>query len=368
MPLLRFSALTFALLAGLLTGSLTGCADAIEQDEGVCDDERPCAFGAICVAGYCQPPPPRLDAARADRGAPLDRGLEPDTLDPPDRAPPPDARPDARPPLDTGPIDSATDGDPDLDALDGGPDPIDADRPDPDAARLDADLPDDCGHHGEICCPDDRCRSGACLDGICAAFGGAYAYADDGCTARNPLSRNQCTCPDGFVDHPLEDVDYEARDGQSQSHSIYVCLPPRVDPAADLPVAFATAADPDGAGCPSGCRPGRPGDGCGCPDGTVAHTHQSVQHRAALGGVACPRSLTLCAGPTPVTFGGSYRIRRLTPPCADLAPVELCLQNPLTGACTCPPGFVAQTLPMMAPHPRRPDWCEADLSICVPAP
>lgn len=357
---LRLAALALCLLVAAL-----GCADAIEQDEGVCDDTRPCAFGAICVAGYCQPPPPRLDAARVDRGGPLDRGLD---ADPPD-VERPDARPDRSVPLDADPSDSATDLD--LDPRD--TDPRDGDPPDagpldlepPDAARVDADLPDDCGHHGEICCPDDRCRSGACLDGICAAFGGAYAYADDGCTARNPLSRNQCTCPAGFVDHALEDVDYEARDGQSRSHSIYVCLPPRVDPAADLPAAFATAADPDGAGCPSGCRPGRAADGCGCPAGTVPHTHEGVQHRA---GAACPRSVTLCAGPTPVTFGGSYRIRRLTPPCADLAPVELCLQNPTTAACSCPPGFVAQTLPMMAPHPRRPDWCEADLSLCVPAP
>lgn len=233
----------------------------------------------------------------------------------------------------------------------------------------DADLPDDCGHFAQACCPGDRCRRGACLAGTCAAFGGAYAFGgqDSACTAGNPLFRGRCGCPPGFVTHALEDIDLENRGGLGISHSLFACLPASDDPAADLRGAFAEASDPTGVGCPTGCRPGPLSPVCACPEGSVTHSFAAVRHRPDLL-AACPRRVVLCGGPEPLTFAGAWRTIRGTAPCADVAPAARCAANPRTGACTCPPGFDPLTLAAMAPHPGRDQWCEADLTLCVATP
>lgn len=345
----------------MLLGVALGCAEAVEQGTTVCDEARPCAFGAVCVAGFCQPPLPdaaRLDAAPVD-AAPVDAA-------PDDAAAPADGGLDDAAPHDHDPPDgdpAAGDADiaPDLEAPDLAP-PLDMAPPD-------AALPDDCGRFGEVCCPGDRCRSGGCLGGTCAAFGGVYAFggADGVCTVRNPLARDRCACPPGFAEHALEDVDLQNLGGVGISHSIYVCLPPSDDPEADLRGAFAEASDPAGVGCPTGCRPGPLTPGCACPAGATAHAFDAVRYRVDLL-APCPRRLTLCSGPEPLSFGGAWRTIRGTAPCGDIAPAARCAPNARTGACTCPPGFAPLVVPAMAPHPARGEACEADLTICVASP
>lgn len=347
---------------------VTGCADVDEPlSQGICDEQRPCGLGAICVAGFCQPPPPgtRLDGSSdgraADRGAPIDRG--------------PDAAPDARP-IDRGPVvdrslgdaaaaDRGMDG-PDGAAADGAVEPVDQGPP------PDMGLPEDCGRFGQACCPGESCRNGGCLDGVCVAFGGVYAFGglDGACTAGNPLNRNRCQCPAGFRDHPLEDVDFDAVDGLGVFHSVYVCAPEADAPAADLRGAFAVASDPDGAGCPDGCRLGPLQPGCACPEGTSALTFEGV--RQDLRGIdACPRSITLCSGAFPLSFGGAYRLwRPQSVACQEIQGAALCVPNPQTGDCSCPDGFDGAAIGMMAPHPTRgaPFYCHSDVVVCGTRP
>lgn len=346
-----------AVVCGWVMLALLGCADGDPPLlSGVCDEQRPCAFGAVCVAGFCQPPPP--DAARFDRG-------------PGDGAPrpgPTDAAPDTAP-VDRGPVDGPT-------AVDRGPPP---DAGDVDGAAdmsIDAapDMapPMDCGRFGQACCPGDVCDGGGCLDGICAAFGGVYAFGgiDGGCTAGNPLMRDRCQCPPGFIAHPLEDVDFDLIEELPVFHSVYVCAPDADDPAADLRGAFAEASDPDGAGCPSGCRLGPLQPACGCPDGTVGQRFEGV--RQNLRDIpACPRSITLCGGAFPLTFGGAYRLwRPQSVACREIQGPALCVPNPQTGECSCPEGFEGAAVGMMAPHPTRgaPFYCHSDVVVCGARP
>ncbi len=344
----------------LFAASLVACADAEPPLQvGVCDEARPCGLGARCVAGFCVPPTP--DAARFDRGP--DGGGPP-----PDAAPDPEPPPDRGPPIDARPVDRGVPPDGDTPG-DGGPMVDGMGLAD---AAPDQGPPDDCGRFGQACCPGDVCRDGGCLDGTCAAFGGVYAFGglDGDCTTGNPLNRNRCTCPTGFTDHPLEDVDFDETEGLGLFHSVYVCAPEDDDPIADLRGAFAVASDPAGVGCPSGCRLGPLQPECGCPEGATALRFEGV--RQMFRGIdQCPRAITLCAANAPLTFGGAYRVwRPQTVACNEIQGDALCVPNPRTGDCTCPEGFEGAAIGMMAPHPTRgaPFYCRSDVVVCGARP
>lgn len=344
--------------AACFVALLFACADADPPlRAAVCDETRPCGLGARCVAGFCVPPTP--DAARFDLGPDGFGPIDPDAAEP-------------EPPPDRGVVDARViDRGPDRGVpTDGGSDAADLSPPDMDPP--DEGLPGDCGRFGQACCAGDVCRDGGCLDGTCAAFGGVYAFGglDGACTAGNPLNRNRCQCPPGFTDHPLEDVDFDESEGLGIYHSVYICAPENDDPAADLRGAYAVASDPEGAGCPNGCRLGPLQPACGCPDGTTALTFEGV--RQQLRGIdRCPRAITLCGGDTSLTYGGAYRLwRPQTVACNEIQGAALCVPNPRTGDCSCPAGFAGASIGMMAPHPTRgaPFYCRSDVVVCGARP
>ncbi len=350
-------------LMTLAVAAVLGCADVDPPlSQGVCDEQRPCGLGAICVAGFCTPPPPNTDRDMSPDGAPADRDVALIDRGRPDQAI------DAAPVVDQSmPLDS--------DAPDGGRADgtvADAALPDDMAPPPDQGLPDDCGRFGQPCCPDDTCFAGGCLDDVCVGFGGVYAFGglDGACTAGNPINRNRCQCPPGFRDHPLEDVDFDETEGLGISHSVYVCAPGADEPAADLRGAFAVASDPEGAGCPNGCRLGPLQPACACPEGTSALTFEGV--RQQLRDIdACPRAITFCAGGFPLTFGGVYRQwRPQSVACEEIRGDALCVPNPQTGDCSCPAGFEGAAIGMMAPHPTRgaPFYCHSDVVVCAARP
>lgn len=361
----RWGRAVCALGAWAALALLAGCADGVDdEDNTVCGPDRPCFLGTVCQAGFCVPgtadatpgptpePEPMTDAATPDAAGAVDAAPIAD------EGPP---SPDAGPPSDASPADATP-------AIDGAP-------PEPDMATGDMGLPDDCGRFGEACCPGDVCRNGACLEGTCAQFGGVYAFGGEqgACTVGNPLLRGQCRCPRGFADHALEDVDLDVDESVGISHSVFACLAGVDEPAADLRGAFGSFRDVrEGVMCPEACHPGPLSPGCACPEGSTTLAFDGIHYRAA-DAPDCVRQITFCAGAAPLSFGGVYRQYRPEGiVCNEIAEPQWCDANPMTGACSCPPGFEAAVIGMMAPHkdPARGfDWfCHADTVVCVGTP
>ncbi len=329
-----------------------GCADGVRATGETCDDERPCAEG-LCVAGVCQPvDEPRPDAAAEDAAPLADTDPLGDAAQPDGALPPVDMSPDVAPP------------DPDMAP------------PDPDMAPPDPDMgpPDDCGRYGEVCCPGDTCLTGGCIDGVCVQFGGVWAiYGEPGndLCAGNPLAFGACLCPEGFVDHALEDLDGNTDEGSGWPTRIHVCGP-RIDvPESDFRASIGEETAVRDPICPVSCTQQPEADACGCPAGSEVYAFDGMRYRRNPE-PDCSRRATLCGSRAPLTFGGAYRSYRPTSRvCQDeMPPSDRCVPNPLTGACTCPPGFDPVTIPAMGPHSVRGfEWfCRADMVVCVGRP
>ena len=245
--------------------------------------------------------------------------------------------------------------------------------------RVDGGFSADCGAYGQACCAViEPCRNGGCVDGVCAAFGGAYQRnVDSGaCVTGNPMAAGACDCGPGFLDQRVYDADAAIVGGAGQSYELYVCAPRIAAASQDFHGGFGRRLAIPG-GCTEGIQPNRLTADASCPVSSAVRTYRGVHHLASSG-ADCLRELSLCEGPgARHTYGGSYRlIRSLAPGCReeDLLPEELCPEsNRFTGMCDCPFGFVATEYPMMIPNPRFPPtdpnrFCAGVLGICSPAP
>jgi len=216
--------------------------------------------------------------------------------------------------------------------IDAGPAPIDA-GPRPDAP---------CGLFGDACCPGDTCFEGACLEGSCATFGGAFVEEDRrSCDTDNPYTLD-CTCPPGFDAIAETDIDADVDEGDVEDVLRLTLCYASAGGGGDFVGAWNSAdGDSDEDTC-SGCREAHPDvASCGCPAGTVGAFFSFTPRRL------CDWSLELCVGADPVTFGGAY-ISRTSSGCIT--------PNPVTGDCGCPAGTTARGFP---------DSLNPEITICM---
>jgi hypothetical protein len=73
------------------------------------------------------------------------------------------------------------------------------------------------------------------------------------------------------------------------------------------------------------------------------------------------------------TWGGSfYEYSRERWWCEDIPDDQVCEPNPVTGTCSCPPGFVEQPHTVYNKHPNRRNddffFCRGNITFCVRPP
>jgi hypothetical protein len=200
----------------------------------------------------------------------------------------------------------------------------------PDAGREPA-----CGVVGRACCGGNACESGACLRGICAAFGGVHGRTDvcmPECRVRNGYTAG-CSCPFGFRELRVPTM-MQLCDGASMGTGALALCRPERDAVGDLAGVYVTAS-PLGS-CAGGCAiPDEISGACECPVGTTA-----IELDTAFAGTCGTQSakLVLCAAiSAPVTtFGGAFQ-RGIDAACR--------VPNPRTGDCSCPAGATEQFVP-----------------------
>ncbi len=235
------------------------------------------------------------------------------------------------------------------------------------------------GNFAEACCSTsiDSCRAGECLAGTCAAFGGAYAVqgeSSDECVP-NPIT-GACTCPAGFIDQELIDMDGNVDEGQGWESYLHVCRTPSAVSGGDFRGAFGEVTGlPGGSGCMMSCADPNPYTGaCSCPVSTAEDEFLGIHYQSGSP-LDCQRAIGMCRSlPTsPLTYGGTYRV--FNDPnayCTDIPAGLRCQPNTITGACSCPSGFVGMTYNAMMRHTDQvthPNgFCRALMTVCVRSP
>jgi len=196
-----------------------------------------------------------------------------------------------------------------------------------------------CGVPGTPCCDNGTCDTGTCLRGQCSAFGGHFARHTDaatcasGCAVRNPYTAG-CSCPAGFDELPSVPTAHSCTDGQDpEAATLVFCSSPAAAGGAWLG-AYVHTIDPSD--CQPRCSVQNPYlDACECPAGAVTLTLSLGADSGC--GETSSKSLNLCFGANAdATWAGVYQRNRVG---------DCDLENPLTGACSCPEG--AQTLELL---------------------
>lgn len=240
----------------------------------------------------------------------------------------------------------------------------------PDTNRVDTNC--DAGL-GDVCCVGNTCGVGACLSGICAAFGGVYAQAvshdsppPNNCTTGNPFANGQCECPAGFVAEGTTDMDIDYDEGSGYYDQIYVCVPP-TPTLGDFAGAYGQVVGPlgDRAMCQSpGCTNPNPITGtCGCSPSTIAtRIFGSRVQRGTTND--CATELTFCASnASGVSFGGAFATTQAGGNCNGS-----CIPNPLNNMCGCPGGFTEWRTPMKVQEASTTFRCNGEVVVCLREP
>lgn len=150
-----------------------------------------------------------------------------------------------------------------------------------------------CGAYGQQCC-GTLCEEGACLEGTCAVFGGAYQVrAGRACVQGNPLNADACSCPSGFVGAQISNEPY--LNTTASPNPIFICMADADVPGADFRGAYRSQSGPPG--CGGECIANPMAAGCSCPAGSTREI-QTVN--------ACMHAVAICHGSGTLTFGGSY--------------------------------------------------------------
>ena len=112
---------------------------------------------------------------------------------------------------------------------------------------------------------------------------------------------------------------------------------------------------------------------CGCPAGSsrsnAYNTHTGTDPSS------CRRAAGLCTDTDalPLTFGGAFHDLDdgIGPDCDDTSSkFAICLTNPMTGDCSCPPGFEESRHPITRQDPLAPSRgdilgsCPATFTVC----
>lgn len=210
-------------------------------------------------------------------------------------------------------------------------------------------------------------------------FAGAWADVSDpggGMVCNpNPLT-GSCSCPAGFVDEDLIDMDNSFDEGNGYGSVLHVCRGPDASAGADFRGAYGEVLGVPSGFCSYSCSDPNPyTGGCGCAIGTADDDFDGV-HYIAGSSMDCQRSIGLCRSlpTTPFTYGGWYRVMRFTgsPICDAVAGPARSELNTITGGLSCPSGFVGFTYPAAMPHPDMVTYpngfCIADMTICMRAP
>jgi len=235
------------------------------------------------------------------------------------------------------------------------------------------------GNYAETCCSTsiDPCRAGECLAGTCAAFGGAFAVqgeSSDECVP-NPIT-GTCTCPAGFIDQVLVDMDGNVDEGTGWESYLHVCRTPSAVTGADFRGASSELTGlPTGVGCGSSCTSSNPyTGGCSCPVSTADDDFDGVHYQGGTP-LDCQRSISMCRSlPTsPLTYGGTYRVMTDTGVvCNEMPAGAQCEPNTITGGCSCPSGFAPMTYNAMMRHTDQVTYpngfCRATMTVCVRSP
>ncbi|MEM9862536.1 MAG: hypothetical protein AAF938_13015, partial [Myxococcota bacterium] len=101
-------------------------------------------------------------------------------------------------------------------------------------------------NYNQTCCTGagvTPCAQGACLNNRCVAFGGGYAreavgFEDPRVCRGNPLDGGACSCPDGFIDEALADMDNAFDEGNGTATVLHVCRGANDSPGADFRGAY----------------------------------------------------------------------------------------------------------------------------------
>jgi len=235
------------------------------------------------------------------------------------------------------------------------------------------------GNFAQACCATsiDSCRAGECLAGTCAAFGGAFALqgADSNECVPNPIT-GACTCPVGFIDQQLVDMDGNVDEGTGWESYLHVCRTPSAVPGADFRGASGEVTGlPTGVGCTASCTSPNPYTGsCNCPVATADDDFEGVHYQSGTP-MDCQRSISMCRSlPTsPLTYGGTYRVMTDVGVACSMIPVGArCEPNTITGGCSCPSGFSPMTYTAMMRHTDQVTYpnafCRAAMTVCVRSP
>jgi hypothetical protein len=207
-----------------------------------------------------------------------------------------------------------------------------------DAAVMPPEVPEPaCGVVGRPCCqPGNVCDFGACLRGLCSAYGGLYAQAEGCgpavCAARNGYTAG-CSCPSGFDAVAAWQQPYACADGSAGETGLVVCTTEVASASSWMGIWVQERSPLD---CSDACLvPNSASLECSCPRGSDA-----LSVRVEDSTTSCPgagKTLTLCldADDPRSNFHGAYAL-------GSPGSARACVANPMTGACSCPMGSSAQ--------------------------
>ena len=193
-----------------------------------------------------------------------------------------------------------------------------------------------CGVVGKACCqPGNTCDSGACLRGLCSAYGGLYGQ-DRGCgtsvcTARNAYTAG-CSCPAGFTALAAVDVPRTCDDGGVGSTALVLCTTGASGLSSWMGL---WVQEQSTASCADSCLvPNASTSECSCPAGSQALSARIEE--ASQGCAGGGKTLALCVDPkaAAANFRGAYVL-------GLAGTARACVANPVTGSCTCPTGSSA---------------------------
>lgn len=215
-----------------------------------------------------------------------------------------------------------------------------------------------CGSYADVCCSENVCAEGACLNDRCVKFGGMWVSGGHSGDRRgNRLNFDEASCPDGFVTYSM-DTDREIDENRGIGMQVNFCYSPRGHVGVHRGHFFEGTADVRGICRPADLR-NYENRSRACAPG-VASVEVPLMHQIRLSSI-CSGVTDLCVDSSAerTTYGGAYF--QGTP--SGICGSRCQSRNPVTGTCSCPAGFTEESVTTRYRISGR--TCPGELTICV---